>query len=249
MAQVNHTPGRFVWHELATPDVEKSKKFYTAVLGWTFNEMPMPEGTYTMAMNGETPMGGVFDLNMMPREGVPPHWLSYVSVPNVDEAASAAASAGGTVAMKPFDIPTVGRASLLGDPTHAYSMAFKSKESDPTPKERPDVGDFCWDTLNTTDIEGAKAFYQKVYGWKIGDFHGMPTFLAGETAVSDIQEAQGGAPSHWLPFVVVKKLDTANETVAKLGGKVIVEPMKIPDVGTMSVVFDDVGAAIGLLEP
>ncbi len=248
MTESNFTPGRFVWHEVATPDIEATKKFYGPLFGWTFNEVPMPDGAYTMIMNGEVPQGGVFDLTKMPKEGVPPHWMAYVSVPNVDEAVAAAKSGGGTIGLEPMDIPNVGRMAVIGDPQHAYTTAFKSAQGDPPALDAPPPGNFCWDTLNTTDVEAAKAFYPKVYGWQVADFHGMTTFEVNGKGVADAQLAQGGAPAHWLSFVVVKDLATARTTVKDNGGNVIVEEIPIPEVGKIAIVTDNVGAFIGLFE-
>jgi predicted enzyme related to lactoylglutathione lyase len=33
--------GNFCWNELMTRDVEKAKKFYGGVIGWSFDDMPM----------------------------------------------------------------------------------------------------------------------------------------------------------------------------------------------------------------
>ncbi len=38
--------GHFYWNELMTRDADKAKKFYGASVGWTFEAMPMPDGTY-----------------------------------------------------------------------------------------------------------------------------------------------------------------------------------------------------------
>ena len=38
--------GHFYWNELMTRNAERDKKFYGATVGWTFEAMPMPDGTY-----------------------------------------------------------------------------------------------------------------------------------------------------------------------------------------------------------
>lgn len=40
--------GRFIWYELMTPDVAAAKRFYGEVVGWTAQDMPMPDMTYTL---------------------------------------------------------------------------------------------------------------------------------------------------------------------------------------------------------
>ena len=54
------THGHFYWNELMTRDVERAKKFYADAIGWTFEAMPMPDGTYWVAKMGDEPVGGLF---------------------------------------------------------------------------------------------------------------------------------------------------------------------------------------------
>ena len=49
--------GHFHWNELMTHDVEKAKKFYADTLGWSYEGMPMPEGTYWVASAGRPTAG------------------------------------------------------------------------------------------------------------------------------------------------------------------------------------------------
>ena len=41
--------GEFYWNELMTRDGERAKKFYADTLGWNFEAMAMPDGTYWVA--------------------------------------------------------------------------------------------------------------------------------------------------------------------------------------------------------
>ena len=77
--------GNFHWNELVTRDVEKAKKFYGSIIGWTFDAMPMPDGTYWVAKMGDKPVGGLFpDRPARSSNGVPEHWMSYLAVDDVD---------------------------------------------------------------------------------------------------------------------------------------------------------------------
>ena len=111
----------FYWNELITEEVDEAKKFYTAVLGWTLEEMKMPSGgSYTVAkMNGK-PVGGI--VNSADVEGgddMPSHWMSYIHVADVDAAVAKVAKAGGEVLKPCFDVPGVGRIAIVEDPTGA----------------------------------------------------------------------------------------------------------------------------------
>ena len=120
--------GTFVWNELATSDIDGAKAFYSGLLGWTTEDMPMPggEGTYTILKSGDTMAGGMWRMEGEMFEGVPPHWMSYVEVDDVDGATEKAAKLGGKVMQPPFDVEGVGRITVLVDPQGAMIALMKS---------------------------------------------------------------------------------------------------------------------------
>jgi predicted enzyme related to lactoylglutathione lyase len=118
MADEMPKKGTFCWNELATTDPDKAKKFYTELLGWTTEDMPMPTGTYTMFKSGKTSTGGLFKIT--PEMGkVNPHWMGYIMIEDADEAAKKVEKLGGKVIVPPMDIPNVGRMVTILDPTGA----------------------------------------------------------------------------------------------------------------------------------
>jgi predicted enzyme related to lactoylglutathione lyase len=108
--------GNFCWNELMTRDADKAKKFYGGSIGWTFDAMPMPNGTYWVAKMGDTAVGGIFPMSGPDFEGVPEHWMAYLAVDDVDARLKKAVAAGAKVMREPFDIPTVGRIAILQEP-------------------------------------------------------------------------------------------------------------------------------------
>jgi uncharacterized protein len=108
--------GHFHWNELVTRDVEKAKKFYGDIIGWTFDGMPMPDGTYWVAKMGDQPIGGLFPIAGPQWDGVPEHWMSYLAVDDVDARVKKATAAGAKLMRPAFDIPGVGRIAILTEP-------------------------------------------------------------------------------------------------------------------------------------
>jgi predicted enzyme related to lactoylglutathione lyase len=108
--------GHFHWNELVTRDVEKAKKFYGDTVGWTFEGMPMPDGTYWCAKMGDAYVGGLFPISGPQWDGVPEHWMSYLAVDDVDARVKKAQAAGATLMRPAFDIPGVGRIAILTEP-------------------------------------------------------------------------------------------------------------------------------------
>ncbi len=100
--------GTFAWNELRTNDVEGAKTFYGETIGWTFEEMPLPEGTYWIAKFDDEPVAGIIDIAAVAPEGTPPHWFAYLAVDDVDERVEEIALNQGRVIQAPFDIEGVG---------------------------------------------------------------------------------------------------------------------------------------------
>jgi len=114
-----HAPGTFSWADLGTPDPAAAKRFYTGLFGWTFEDRPISDGEYyTIFDVGGKSVAALYNQMADQRAaGIPPHWLSYVSVESADQAASRAAELGGTVLAPAFDVMEAGRMAVVQDPT------------------------------------------------------------------------------------------------------------------------------------
>ncbi len=109
--------GSFHWNELMTHDVEKAKTFYGDCLDWTFEGMPMPDGTYWIIHSGEAFVGGMMEMSESRGfpDDAPTHWMSYIEVDDIDARLKKVADAGGEIMRPAFDVPGVGRIALLRD--------------------------------------------------------------------------------------------------------------------------------------
>ena len=118
MSDTMKQPGAFSWNELTTTDVDGAKAFYSELLGWTMDDLPAGDMTYTMLKAGEQEVGGMMAI---PPEaaGMPAMWGSYVTVEDVDTQAGKAETLGGKVLVPPRDIPNVGRFCVIQDPQGA----------------------------------------------------------------------------------------------------------------------------------
>jgi len=119
-------PGAFAWNELATRDVEGSKDFYSKLFGWELETMDMGDTSYTMIKNAGNMNGGMIEMNEK-WEGLPPHWMTYFWVDDVDATAKKIEETGGKVHVPPTDIP-VGRFSVVADPQGAAFTVFRGNQ-------------------------------------------------------------------------------------------------------------------------
>jgi hypothetical protein len=99
--------GHCAWNELATTDPEAAKAFYGHHFGWVKDgEMDMgPMGRYEfLKAGGSKPYGIGAVMAKMPEMPVSA-WTFYFRVPDIDVAAEAVKSGGGTLLQEPIEIP------------------------------------------------------------------------------------------------------------------------------------------------
>jgi predicted enzyme related to lactoylglutathione lyase len=114
--------GCMVWNELATPDVQRAGTFYGDLLGW---QAEADATGYATIHLGDGINGGLRPL----RDGEPPNWLLYFTVPSCDEAVERVRAGGGEVLTEPVDA-TVGRIAVVRDPQGA-TFALYEGDVDP----------------------------------------------------------------------------------------------------------------------
>lgn len=116
----------FVHIELQTGDLAKAKEFYSKLFDWKLEDMPAPGGgePYTMINVGEGTGGGMF-ANTDPK--VPPHWLAYVGVEDIEASTHKARELGATILQDVMEIGDYGRLSVIKDPTGAVIAMWSEK--------------------------------------------------------------------------------------------------------------------------
>ena len=247
-------PGKFVWFEHLSADIPKARKFYDALFGWHTESMPMGTQRYSMILNGDgTTSEGIGGYrSVAPTERAA--WLGYISVDDVDARYAAALAAGATGVAAPADVGTFGRSATITDPTGAAVCLWKSAQGDrPDPAKAP-LGAWCWNELWTTDDAQALAFYEKVFGY---DHDTMDMGPEGTYYLLKIGEVSRGglmhsvrpdAPSMWLPYVAVADCDATASRAQALGGRVLMQPSDIPNIGRYAIAEDPLGAAIAFIK-
>jgi uncharacterized protein len=252
MTDKQRRPGKFIWFELVTRDPKKPQAFYGEVLGWRTEPFSMGgEETYDMIYVGDTMIGGYAEPS---GEGQPSHWISYVSVEDVDGAAKIVTANGGKVILPATEMPGVGRTARIADPQGAEICLFCKEDGDP-PDEIPPPGIWLWNELHTPDPRSAVAFYEKVVGYthKVIDMGPggsyYPLGRDGSDRAGVTSHLPPGVPPHWLPYVHVEDPDETIARAKKLGAKSAFGPEDIPGVGRFGVFVDPTGARLAVMKP
>ena len=106
--------------------------------------------------------------------------------------------------------------------------------------------------LNTTDPKNAKEFYGSLFDWKLED-----TDMGGGMTYTMIRVGEGtggglmkhpmpGAPSIWIPYILVSDVTASTKKAKQIGGKIIKDVSEIPDMGSFSIIQDPTGGVVGL---
>ena len=249
--------GEFVWHDLATSDLEGATRFYSEVMGWSGAQMPGMEMPFIIFQAGEAMVGGAMaQTDEMKGMGAPPAWAPCIATEDIDALCARVPALGGTVLQTPSEAPG-GHFAVLQDPQGAVFEVFQSDENNGQAEQVADVpaGHFSWYDLNTTDWEAARAFYSELFGWSEssvmespGGTYWMFRNSSGERSLGGMSNManQLQVPPHWLCYVTVPDLDVAVERLKALGGQITHGPMQVPGGDRIAHGFDPQGAAIAL---
>ena len=244
----SHAPGAFCWPEIATTDLKRAKEFYGELFGWDIRATT--GGFYNIAHLRNFEVAGLYQL--MPdqmKQGVPAHWMAYVSVVSADATVKSAVALGAKVHAAPFDVGDIGCMAVLEDPTGATFALWEPKGMCGVALV-DEPGAATWYEIATTDGKKARAFYEALFGWTAKVSPGYVEFTLGGAFVAGMAEMgkdESGIPPHWRVYVQVADCDAVAKSCAALGGKVHVGPMDIPGVGRFAVLNAPDGAYFSVL--
>src|SRR5690349_20701169 len=108
--------------------------------------------------------------------------------------------------------------------------------------------------LNTPNVARSRAFYSKLFKWKIKPYPEMPTYMGIDTGSKETgggisKKEMAEAPTAWLPYVEVASVKTSLAKAKKLGAKIVVDYQPIAELGAIGIFVDPAGAGLGLWEP
>lgn len=124
--------GSIIWTDLTIPNAEKLRDFYASVVGWTF--APISMGNYAdFQMNapatGEAVAGICHSRGV--NAGLPPQWLVYISVEDIDGCVQRCKEHGGTILVEPRPMGGNGTFCVIKDPAGAVAALFCPAKTQP----------------------------------------------------------------------------------------------------------------------
>lgn len=124
----------------------------------------------------------------------------------------------------------------------------------PTRESAPN-GAPCWVDVMTSDVDRARHFYSQLFGWTANEpseeFGGYFMFSKDGIPVAGGMPAMpdAGPPDIWSTYLSTDDATKTVEVATANGAQVVAGTMEVADLGTMAVLIDPTGAAIGLWQP
>ena len=146
---------------------------------------------------------------------------------------------------------------VAADPTGAaFSLWQPDQHRGAQLGNEPDT--YSWNELLTSDIEGAKSFYNQVFGW---EYEGMDM---GAFTYWVVQGGDAGglgglmprppdypaqAPDVWAVYFTVADVAAKTAAATAAGATVAKEAMEIPGIGTFVVILDPQHGMFAMMQP
>ena len=248
--------GEFVWQDLMTDDVAKSRAFYEQLLGWQFEETTRLGRPYLIAhlASNPTPIAGIAQVARKQPDQPVTQWLSYLAVADVDAVSQRVPGAGAQLLVPPTDVRT-SRAAVAVDPQGAPFglVELGSGVRLPTGGQSAEVGTFFWRDYLTKDVEGARNFYAGIAGLAATQqtrpdslLHYVLTTAGSSPVAGVVPIGERAIRPHWLPYIRVSDPAAMAARAEQLGGRILLPVRADIRNGSVAVVADSGGAAVAL---
>jgi predicted enzyme related to lactoylglutathione lyase len=247
MDVTTHAPGSFCTAVLRTPDLERAAAFYSALVGWTSQEVSGTPGHRLLQFGGRT----VASLHQI-SEGSD-HWVPHVSVESIERTTADALMFGATL-VDTVSVASLARLATFRDPEGALFGLWQ-----PAPHQgaqlTEDVGSLWWIEVLSNNVAGAREFYGRLFGWISVDtsfepFAAYTVFKRGdgqEGGILPIGRDWEVSPT-WNSIFAVADCNATLERAKALGGSVIFVHT-VPKHGRIGSLRDPGGAVFVMRGP
>jgi len=248
-------PGSPCWLELATPDPERTTRFYRDLLGWDYHWVQDSDGQhYALALLDGEPVGGI-----RPHAGEIRDWTPYLAAADLVETAETVLRLGGAMLHPaPRIVPGVGATALADDPSGATVGLAQPGPDWAFTAGVP--GSLVWLEFVTRHPAGTDRFHAGLFGYTQRQFgdgknfdyvvygHGEDSVLA---RVRMAPDTPAEVPPRWIAHFAVHPGEGLNDTVRRAraaGAKLRFRPYA-STLGRVAVLSDPLGTRFALIDP
>ena len=251
--------GNPIWFDLATPDPQGAKEFYTGLFGWEWADVGMSGGnTYHMAIKGDANIAGMFADNAS--DGAGGVWINRVYVKDAEDRAKRIEANGGRVLSGPNNADGWGVTATVATPEGATFGLWQSLMG-----YGADIfaepGAVCWTEYHTLDLDAATGFYSEVFGAGFDTI----TIPAGDASSPDFtltmlsidgeqmpcafaQLPDESLPASWATYFMVEDIHSSVAKAHSLGAELSTAVIEVPP-GSLVALTDPQGVRFSLWQP
>jgi predicted enzyme related to lactoylglutathione lyase len=231
------------WFEINGPEPEQTAKFYSELFGWSIQSMPEANYTLIDTHAGDGVNGGLAQT----REGQPTHSVFYAENPDIQALLDRAESMGAKTVVPVTDVPDMVTFAQFTDPFgNLVGLVQGDGSTKVSAGDNPPVD---WFELTCSEPVKAWDFYRDLFGW---DIKGDETeqFVYGQIDTGGgIRGGIGGSPDgqpHATLYASVDDLQKYLERAESLGGKAVMQPMKVDEHTSIALFTDPQGTTFGM---
>ncbi len=249
-----HLPGKIVWADLFTSDVDRARRFYAGVFGWDWRDVTQEPQRYGLLYKGGQRVAGIAHLDPPDGESRYGRWVHFLSTKDVPKTGKAIVARGGEELLAPVRHAERGEFGIYAGPEQEVFGIIRSASGDPADYQAR-IGEWIWWQLFTGDVRSSVASLQAVFGYESMEEQAEPELVVvhllahghARAVVGPLPEDDPQAASTWVGFVRVDDVRGTLEKVVANGGKVMLEPdPQILD-GDLAVIADPVGTLLGVM--
>jgi predicted enzyme related to lactoylglutathione lyase len=239
------------WVDLMTPDVEVAKRFYSALFGWDYLDTGEAGGGYVMATLRGKPVAGIGP--QPPEQPRPSSWTTYLWTDDADATVRRVADAGGRVVVEPMDVAGAGRMAVVTDHAGSVFGLWQGREHRGAALAN-EPGTVTWNENLSDDLNAARDFYHKVFGYSYENFPKWPVeydmfkvngSVRGGIGMKPL-EGRLITPNSWQTYFSVTDTDAVVDEVTNAGG-LVMRPAQDTVVGRMAALVDPEGAPFSVI--
>jgi predicted enzyme related to lactoylglutathione lyase len=240
------------WLEIAAGDKDASKKFYSELFGWQFDDS-MPG--YLMFTPAAGLSGALVDEPSLLAAGAQTA-VPHIYTADIDGTLAALEAAGVTITEPKKDVGGGAHSAMFADASGTLYGLVNMAPQLPVPHlpsplgagPKPPAGSLCSIELYAGDFAAAKQLFGGLLGWGLLDT--MPQYMMFDpgTGVGGVFQSHT-AVARSMPYIYVDDVRAKLAEIVAAGGKSLGEPGSMPGMGTFGYFTDPSGTAMGLIGP
>lgn len=245
----NVEPKKPLWVDMVTPNVAKTKDFYSALLGWQFEDKSQDGLKNYLIKNGNQVIGSIFEI----KKATAAVWIpaAHVQSSMMKSRTQMLEKKGAKIAIAALNMPGRGNQVMFEGAQGEEFSLMANNSYHQNEMYSTNNGSLMGTELWADDVSKASNFYEMAFGVNITqqNFDGLPYWYFekdGTRLAGMIKNPIENQSTQWVSYFFVDDVNTAVKKASQLGAFVAMAPSANFRNGKLAIVEDPNGALICL---